>query len=278
MSENANTPLTNPKLKELFKKRSELDMNDQAAVNACMNELAEEIVTNAKFLSVINVDENDVETDENGNVRFKQGGRISFAFLTGPEDKPYFPAFTDWEEVGKWEDIKNGEVHTMVMSFDDYYYMTKENECGIVIDPFGANLIIDNNNIRRFKEIKDLNTSGHSEHVITEETKVMIGEPKEYPEKMVQAIIAHAKKNKNINALWLKLMANEKEESFLLAVDFDGDKETVFGGIAEAARPYLPQGYFIDMVPFDDKGIGAAASEGEPFYKKKKGLFGIFNK
>jgi len=39
------------------------------------------------------------------------------------------------------------------------------------------------------------------------------------------------------------------------------------------ARPYLSEGMYIDMVPFSDD-FGRGTAEGEPFYRRKRGLFG----
>lgn len=270
-----NVPLTNPKLEDMFRRRAELDPKDEKAAFALMNEMAKEIVMNAHFLSVVEFEGGNVRTDENGNVVFGAGTVIKYPQLKGPEGNMYFPAFTNWDELRKWNDAKEGEIQTMVHSFDDYYAMVKDNRNGFVIDPFGGNLILDNDTIRRFKEKKDMNTTGHTERVITKETKVMIGEPAEYPHEMAEAIRVYAEANKDIKAVWLKLMQSDGEQSFLLAVDFKGDREDVFAKIAAAATPYLPDGYYIDIVSRYQPGIGTTASKGKPLYKRKS-FFGLF--
>ena len=275
METNANTPLINPKLSELFKKRSEIAQDDKETMNACMSQIAEEAVTNARFLSVIQVDEKDITTDENGNVTFNKDAQIHFVLLNGPENKPYFPVFTDWDNLRKWEEYKDADVNTMVLSFDDYYTMVADNENGVVINPFSDNIIFTNKNMHHFKEVKDLNTKGHTEHVLTEETKVLLADPAPYPTELTEAVASYAKKQKNINAIWLKLMINGEEKSFLLAVDFEGDRKTTFNGIAEAARPFLPKDMFIDIINSADNAAETMIKD-EPFYKRKKGFFGLF--
>ena len=268
-------PLTNPKLSELFKKRDAIDQGDRDAMTACMNEIVEEAVTNARFLSVVHIDQENIKPDENGNVTFDQGTKISFVQLNGPENKPYFPAFTDWEQLRKWEAYKDGNVNTMILSFDDYFSMAKDQGSGMVIDPFSNNILFTNEDMLRFNHIKELNKKGHSDHVITEDTKVNIGDPAVYPTEMAEAMKNYAKKQKNINAMWLKLMENNGEKSFLITVDFTGDRSQTFDGIAAAAKPHIPQGMFIDMISAEEK-IAESIVGDEPFYKKKKGLFGLF--
>ncbi|MBQ6554927.1 MAG: enhanced serine sensitivity protein SseB [Firmicutes bacterium] len=275
MKIDVNVPLENPKLKELFARRAALDPKDEKSTISLMNEMAEEIVMNAHFLSVVEYDDANIQTNDNGNVIFGKDTRIGFPNLTGPDGHAYFPAFTNWEELRKWDAVKEGDVKAMILSFDDYYGMVMGSKNGFVIDPFGGNLMLDNATIMQFKEKKDMNTTGHTERIISEKTKVLIGDPAKYPTEMAEAIKAYAATDKRIKAIWLKLMRSGEEESFLLAVDFSGDKDSVFAAIAKAATPYLPKGYFIDMVSCYNTGIGTTAAKGKPLYKKKMFL-GLF--
>ena len=55
-----------------------------------------------------------------------------------------------------------------------------------------------------------------------------------------------------INRLWLLEMTTEKDESWLLVVDFKGDKNEIFREINDAARNYLGMRY-LDMIAYDDE-------------------------
>ena len=273
MDINVNEPITNPKLVELLEIRQNAKTEDE--LRDCMNKTAQEIALNAKFLSVINVDEADIEHGEDGKATIKENSKIGFVNLSGPEGKPFIPAFTDWQELRKWETFKDGDVSTWVMTFEDYYAMLKGSEAGLVINPFSHNLIMTNEDVMTLKRVKDVNTTGHKEFVIDKETQVLLGDPAEYPKEMVDAVIEYAKGVKNIKAIWLKLMQRDNEKSFLLAVDFRGDRNKVFAGIAEVAQKFLPPDMFLDMVNCKD-GLGKKASEGKPFYKSEKKFFGLF--
>lgn len=89
---------------------------------------------------------------------------------------------------------------------------------------------------------------------------------------MVDAVSSFLKRQKNVNAAYLQLMKKEEEYSYLIIVDFSGDKKEVFGGIYQAAQPHM-NGMFIDMVPFDSDFGRNATVNVEPFYKRKLGLF-----
>lgn len=265
-----NKPVENPELIALFDRRSALSTSDPAFAQI-MNEIFGYIANEAAFLTVIHMDKENIKPTGDGVGVLKKSTSVTFEMLMAPDNSVFIALFTDWENLRKWDRFATGEVSTMIMTFDQIFGLMRDNVAGIAINPFSDNLIITRPQIFHMKEVKDLNENGHTTRVIQEETKVMIGEPKVYPQQMVDAICAYAKTNRNIKAIYLKHMIQGEEQSFLLAVDFKGNRDEVFGNIARAGQPYLPQGMYIDMIAADSD-LFKAASDGKPFYKKK-GLF-----
>lgn len=70
-----------------------------------------------------------------------------------------------------------------------------------------------------------------------------------------------------MNAIHLKLMVNGDEKSYLLIVDFNGDRNEVFGLLANAGKPFLPEGMYLDIVPISDNSWKKVA-DNKPFYRK----------
>ena len=101
----------------------------------------------------------------------------------------------------------------------------------------------------------------------------MLGEPKEQPRELLEAVKRHLKATREVKKAYFMLMIRDNEQSFLIVVDFCGDREKVFGGIAAAATPHLKQGQFIDMVPAGDRFGQNAIAEKKPFYTRS--LFGF---
>ena len=105
--------------------------------------------------------------------------------------------------------------------------------------------------------------------VIQKDTRVMLGDPAEYPERMVEAICSAARELPAVKALYLRLMVREgeMEPSYLVVVDQDGEQDAVFSAIAGAARPWL-EGKTVDLVPRSSR-FGQDASKGvSPFYDR----------
>ncbi len=269
MNIDVNKPVENPRLKDLLKGfRSQEETKRISAAEA----VAEELAMNAHLLAVIDIDEDGIEHREDGTAVFRKDSHISFEMFKDAKGTDYLPVYTDWDELRKNDRYRDLHVRTLILSFDDISAITA-NKAGTVINPFSDNFIITPENVVSMKKHKEYLTKGYTSNVIEKETTVQIGEPADYPKEMTEAIIRYAKTNRDIRSIWLKLMIRDDEKSYLLIIDFSGDKDAVFSSIADAAAPHLHNGIPIDMVPFTDK-FGRDAATGSPFYRRKTGLFG----
>ncbi len=97
----------------------------------------------------------------------------------------------------------------------------------------------------------------------------------ENPKELKDALRICAEHYRDIKAMWLKLMVkDESENSWLLVVQHSGERKILFDALEETARhagDHLP----VDIVSLSDP-IGKKSAEGNPFYQRKSGLFGIF--
>jgi hypothetical protein len=251
----------NPRFKELFAQWNE------SKSDADLSNLMEEIVLRARFLAVF---ESSAEFKDTGNhtAVIEKDTVLSLPLISDAEGHAYQPVFGDWVEVGKWQGLKQ-PPKSLILSFDDLHEMLvkQENIAGIVINPFGESFVMSREWVAALKIRKDVNLKGMAEVTVNKPTKVMLGEPKVYPVEMVRAIREHLGNSSCVKRAWLRLMMKDGEQSFLLVLDFTGDRGTVFGGIAQAARPFL-NGMYIDMVPFEDD-FGQRAVDGvEPFFAR----------
>lgn len=88
------------------------------------------------------------EPDETGAVRPVPGSQVHFPILTAPDEKKFFMAFTDMEELKKWKDVEGQQF--FAMTFEDYagLLLRKDSEgktnpaAGFVINPFGGNVVV----------------------------------------------------------------------------------------------------------------------------------------
>ncbi len=253
-----NKAVVNPRLKGLL---AEMKRNRTEYI---INQVFEEIAMQAHFLSVVSFSEGPV-SDGKGTATFQKGSTMSLHMLTTQDDKHFYPVFTDWSEIHKWQNCPS--QNTIVFSFENYAEMIQSdpNISGIVIDPFGANFIVDRKLSEHLKTTKDIITKGVSEQKVAKDTTVWLGEPKVYPTEMIEAVKDHLQKEPAVKKAWMRLMCKEEQYSYLMVIDFEGDRNKIFGEIANAACPYLNDMY-VDMVPYASDFGHRAVENTEPFY------------
>jgi len=227
----------------------------------------EEIVTNAKFIipaEVTEINPEEAKTLKNPN----HNTRIKFSMIKNDKDQAFFPAFTSMDELYKWQKDYKGE--TISLGFDEYAAMlSKSNDfAGMVIDPFTHNLIIDNRMAEELAIQKSIYKNGSAKRTLKEGEKIRIVTPEETPTEMLEAIKAHLANEPSVEKAYFRMMIRENNaQSYLLAVDFNGNMDELFPAIADAANPHLGN-MFIDIVPADS-GLGKnVADSTPPFYTK----------
>ena len=260
MSVDVNKPVENPELRALL---AALYRAPEPERPALREKIAEELALNAHLLAVIQVDEGGLEQTGEQTATFKRGTSLSFGTLRGPDGKDYLA-------------VKNERVRTLIVTFDDLAAITA-GRSGVVVNPFGDRFTITPENVIHMKRHKDAVTRGCEEITVEKETQVLLGEPKEWPGEMVEAIRRYAETDRAIEAIWLRLMVRDGEQSYLLIVDHSGDRRAVFSAIAAAATAQIRNGMPVDMVPYADD-FGRSAATGEPIYRRRRGLFGRFRR
>ena len=248
---NINEVVENQRLKELLKK---IDEDNSPELE---NEILEEIIMKVNFLSYIN--SNELESTF---------GNINFNVLKTDDDKTYLPAFTDLEELSKWGIPE--KMNTITLNFDDYVEIILDNDNidGLVINPFGDYYIIPKEGLKDLKEMKKERLKVN-EIKIESNSKILISEPKHYPTMMMEAITNCCDSLGNINKAWLLEMMTEKDRSWLLVLDFEGDKNSIFSKISQVVRNYLGNMY-LDMLPYEDDFAKNSVQNHKAFYSKNK--------
>jgi hypothetical protein len=231
-------------------------------------------IYNAKYLMPLDASKMNMEKTnaDNGECVIKEKSIMQFPLITNAEDKSFYPFFTDWNEFRRYD--KEQKFSGNIMTFEDIKYFIDKAD-GITINPYGANIILTKDMLNVIESVAKGSPQNTviKEQVAEKDTKVMLGEPAEYPHEMVDQICKYLKTNKNVNAAYLRLMMKDNEQSYLIVVDFAGDKNEVFSGIANAGVP-LSKGKYLDFVPLSSSFGKDAVKNVEPFYKKKR--FGIF--
>lgn len=272
-----NIPVTNPKLQNAMVRFFQrlYSKNNYEGKERDLQKLEDKMldeVVNAKYLlpmQLKGIDKKDQKKE--GKVKLNKGAIMEFAALADNNNEEWAAAFTDWVEFEKAYDknIWKGNIVT----YDDLLSISKEMK-GIVINYRGIPLRLSEQNkkiIEEYRKNRNNKDTKVKEEVIEKGTEITLGEPKEYPSEMIESIKKYMKKEKCIRKAYLRLMIKDNIQSYLIIVDFDGNKDNIFREIANVAVNHS-NGMFVDIV--DVNGFEDTIKSIEPFYKKKR--FGLF--
>lgn len=244
-----NQPVENPGL---------LDVMNQLRQGKDSEEVFFSELFQAKFLCPAQVELKDAVKGKGGKVSVGGESAVSPTSIRDQEGNHFLMAFTDWREIRKWSEEKN--LKTLVLTYEDYQHIIIDGDspyAGVVINPYGANIVLNKDMMQNILPDKVTMQEGET---------VMIGVPKDYPVKMVEALSQEFAKRKDVKCAYLLWMARGDETSYLLVLDADGNEQKLFPVIGEICQPFLDE-EFMDMVPFYSQFGQSAAENQEPFYR-----------
>lgn len=251
-------PITNPELVEALKAlHQENTPQNQGKVLGL-------VVERAVFLTPAVVTPAPQQPGQADSAR-KQA-TIQFQLITTKDGRPFFPAFTDWEELRKFSKLK--EQRVVMLRFDNYAEMVLKDDrtAGMVINPLGLSLTLDRKSLENMARKKAELARGYAEEQVEKDTQVMVGDPEEEPEELLDAVCELAEKREEIQRLWLREMVRQDGmKRYIIVVDHTGVQDEVFQAIAQAAAPHfgkLP----VDMIPYGTGFADAATEDAMPFY------------
>ena len=225
------------------------------------NKVLDEIMMRAHFLAPIQTAPG--KDPEVGKV-------VQFQLIASQDGRHFFPAFTDWNELRKLCGPKDQK--TVILSFDDYASMLAADKRadGFVVNPLGTPLTLERSFVAALAKQKQ-EKMGYTHQTISKNTKVLLSDPEEYPQALVDALRLAAAPLAEVDKLYLRLMTRPGQSlsSYLIIVEHSGTQDVVFSAIAEAARPHIKDKY-VDMVPFDSDFGRTAAQDTTPFFARKK--------
>lgn len=222
------------------------------------------VLNHASFLAPVVIAP--VPQGQNVPENLKGKAAIQFQLITTKDGRPFFPAFTDWQELRKFCGPKQQKV--VMVRFDNYASMVLQDgrTAGMVVNPMGLSLTLDRATMEKLAKKKAELARGYAQEQVEKDTQVMVGDPEEEPEELLEAVSSLAEKREDIQRLWLREMVRQDGmKRYIIVVDHNGEQEEVFQAIAQAAAPHfgkLP----VDMVPYGTSFAEAATEDAEPFY------------
>ncbi|MCU0093447.1 enhanced serine sensitivity protein SseB C-terminal domain-containing protein [Pseudomonas koreensis] len=124
------------------------------------------------------------------------------------------------------------------------------------------------------------------QHTVEKDTRVLLGQPSQYPTKMVNSLTQLLARHRNVKRAFLALMhdaSSDQKPHLVVGIEADGDIERVMLEAGNVAADTAPDGEPVDLyrVQEGDPGLGDYfLKQTTPFYERKsagwlRSLFGF---
>lgn len=263
--------LYNKKLKDLLAVRTELGADgnrDKEKLRETLEKIASEIVENAKFLVPVEASA-EIVKDKDGGLCIPASCDVTFTIFSrnGDEEK-FIPIFADTESFNKWEG-REENVHAMTIDFPSLANLLEKSDSGegLVLNPFTDNMVIKHDLALKWFEQLQIARNGSASHAIPMSMADEVYNLNPYPFQLSNVLCEAARSTPVINAMWLRGINLNNEDSYLLIVDFAGDRKEAIPPLGEAAKKFLGDKP-LHIVPLDEGFGGKAAKGASPIYTK----------
>lgn len=206
-----------------------------------------------------------------GEENLEAGSQVQIQHWEKSDGSPVIPFFSSLEVLQKSID---SEESYLAMSARSLFEMTQG--ATLFLNPksdYGKEFVPE--------EVSHLLSIGisqaPSERVVEKETKVLLGQPSNYPSKMVDSLTLLLAKHDNVKNAYLVLMHDtsvDEKPHLIVGIEADGDIEKVMREAGNVAGDTAPEGEPVDLYRVNENDSGLSQyfiNETKPFYEKKWG-------
>ena len=216
---------------------------------------------------------------ESGVTDLPAGSKINIQSWEKQDGSPVIPFFTSLEVLSKALDSEQSYIELPVRSL---FEMTRG--ATLFLNPksdYGKEFVP--------QEVDQLLNHGisqiPSQRVVEKETKVLLGQPSNYPTKMVDSLTQLLVKHKEVKKAYVALMHDrsvDEKPHLIVGIEGDGDLERAMREAGNVAGDTAPKGEAVDLfiVKPEEAGVSQYLISTSPFYertwgKKLRSFFGV---
>jgi hypothetical protein len=206
-----------------------------------------------------------------GEVNLEAGSKIQIQHWEKADGSPVIPFFSSLEVLQK---SINSEESYLALPVRSLFEMTQG--ATLFLNPksdYGKEFVPE--------EVAHLLSIGisqaPSQRVVEKETKVLLGQPSNYPSKMVDSLTQLLAKHSNVKRAYLALMHDasvDEKPHLIVGIEADGDIERVMREAGNVAGDTAPEGEPVDLYRVNENDSGLSQyfiNQTKPFYEKKWG-------
>jgi hypothetical protein len=202
---------------------------------------------------------------QHGSFVAKQGDTMRIKGVT-IEGKNQIPIFTSERRLREY--IQTQESFAR-LNGQSLFTMLSSGESGVSLNP-GAGY----GKLFTHEEIVALANGTYfqpQQQVIQKETQVLIGMPKEYPAKLIEALQKYFQTNPRVKKAYyaqIHMPDSGQPPHLIFSVDVDGDFRQVSAGLNEVFMTVVTKGEIVDLIQFGKGTLDDYFRQQKPFYEK----------
>lgn len=202
---------------------------------------------------------------QHGSFTAKEGETMRIKGVT-IEGRNQIPIFTSERRLREF--IQTEESFAK-LNGQSLFTMLSSGESGAVLNP-GASY----GKLFTHAEILSLENGTYfkpQQNVLQEDTKVLIGMPKEPPIQLIEALQKYFQTNPQVRKAYyaqIHMPASGEPPHLIFSIDAEGDFRQVSAGINEVFMGIVPKDQIIDMVQFGKGSLDGYFSQQKPFYER----------
>lgn len=211
------------------------------------------------------------EPGVDGEVNLEAGSKIRIQHWEKADGSPVIPFFSSLEVLKKSID---SEESYLVLPVRSLFEMTQG--ATLFLNPksdYGKEFVSE--------EVAHLLSIGisqaPSQRVVEKETKVLLGQPSNYPSKMVDSLTQLLAKHSDVKKAYLALMHDtsvDEKPHLIVGIEADGDVDKIMREAGNVAGDTAPEGEPVDLYRVNESECGVSdyfINQTKPFYEKKWG-------
>lgn len=229
-----------------------------------------EALKKAKFIAPVIMEDIPEDVDLSDGSKYET--KAKFILVKDQKGTHFFPAFTEWLEVLKWNNDPN--TQPVVVTFENYcaLLLNKNPEArGIVVDPKGMNLMVPTPIFAKAMGINLPEIGKEGKQQATRKVNMDVVDLKEYPQELIDKYKAFLDVTQSIHGAYILGMVNKDDhnmKSFFLVLDLepvsDEARKVIFDQLGKIAQPYSTAP--IGLMPIEAPVGRQIAFTHEPFY------------
>lgn len=208
---------------------------------------------------------------DEGKVDLEAGSKVSILHWEKQDGTPIVPFFSSLQTLQKSIDVEQSYLELPARSF---FEMT-----------LGATLFLNPKSPygKEFfpEEVRNLLSDEIGQkpiqRTVQKETKVLLGQPSNYPSAMVHSLTQLLAKHRNVKRAFVALMHDtsiDEKPHLIVGIEADGDIELVMRESGNVAGDTAPEGEPVDLFRIEEGESGLSQyflNETTPFYERKRG-------